>query len=240
MGYTGEKIIGCDSPSFMVDDHTQYPSIIDTQVEEVDLHNHTSGKGELLGTNSFENSSVTGPKIALDSLEEHHFADDSIPPSKLDRNIILGDEVTLSGVTNTNSWEFEEVIGLTLEITTQGRPVEIGLRAISNEQAHLNNSQIEISHFNMPPLAIGEHFWLSIEFLVGSYTIMSFILPWDYSDQNAPYISIPPSGLRVLTELPSGTHTIKVRASKSCSEEDVSNLQAYFERCRLYAKEWPI
>lgn len=80
-------------------DHSQLAS----NFSQIDLHNHTSGKGLQIPTDGIQNSAVTSVKIAGNAvLPTTHIPTDSIPQSRLATDSVGNDELQDNSITTAN------------------------------------------------------------------------------------------------------------------------------------------
>lgn len=115
---------------------TDYPTQISASMSKVDLHDHSSGKGVTisaagLGTDSVEtakikNLNVTAAKLAADAVETAKIKDLAVTRAKITgaTPVIGADTVSSNYTTNAS---YQDVAGLSVSITTTGKPVYLSL-----------------------------------------------------------------------------------------------------------------
>lgn len=227
MGYTGTKIVGCNSPSVPSDKDT-FSKIFDTTAQVLDLHDHTPGKGNQIPTGGIQDEAITGEKIAPGAVTGSKIQDDSIPTSKLQVSYALGD--ILDGFYNFTTKDVEHTIpNLSVNITSTGKPIEVGL--ISAPPTDTGQASFVRVRTQDVPGAFAD---LDLYFKEGTSILTSFRI----RHQNLTFAAdsgnlMPPGAFIAILDLPAGNHTIFV-TSKLISADLI---QGTFANCRLYARE---
>lgn len=85
MGYTGQNITGCNSPST---GDTNYTTTLDTSFQKVDEHDHTSGKGDQIPTAGIEDLAITTGKIDSLAVTTAKIAANAVTLAKLASDVL--------------------------------------------------------------------------------------------------------------------------------------------------------
>jgi hypothetical protein len=115
---------------------TDYPTQIISTMSKIDLHDHSSGKGvtisaagigtDAVETTKIKNLAVTAAKIAADAVETAKIKDLAVTRAKIaGATPVIGAD-TVSSTYTTNA-AYQDVAGVTVAISTTGKPVYLSL-----------------------------------------------------------------------------------------------------------------
>lgn len=104
---------------------TDYVTSVSDSNTLVDAHDHTTGKGVQIPTGGIANLAVTAGKIAADAVTTAKILDANVTKAKL---VAVGQQIAATGgAFVTSSSSRVDVTGLSVSITTSGRPVIVGV-----------------------------------------------------------------------------------------------------------------
>lgn len=117
------NITGLTAPS-VGDSKNTYPTKISDSFTAIDNHDHTSGKGVQIPTGGIVDLAVTAAKLAANAVTTAKILDANVTRAKL---ASVGEQRSTSESLGTTNSADEDLPDLTVDITTTGRPVFIGL-----------------------------------------------------------------------------------------------------------------
>jgi len=103
---------------------TNYPTSISNSLTNIDLHDHTSGKGVQVPTAGIEDDAITTVKIADLNVTTGKLAANAVTRAKM---AAVGQQQTGNINFTTASTTYVDITGASIAITTTGRPVFIAL-----------------------------------------------------------------------------------------------------------------
>lgn len=170
---------------------TDYPTSYAGMIAAVDAHDHTSGNGVQIPTGGIEDAAISAAKLASSAVTTAKIAANAVTRAKLEsvgqQAASLGSPVAIS------SASLVDVSGLSVSITTNGRPVMVG---VSNSYLQVSGSDTVLS--------------ATIALIRGSTQLSEHSIPIS-SARDTTF----PLSLWILDAPAAGTYTYKVQAARA-------------------------
>lgn len=186
-----------------------YPTSTSSAMTVIDAHDHTSTKGVQIPTGGLEDAAVTSAKLADLSVTAGKLAANSVTTAKIANGDVtrekleaVGQQVSSSsGTFTTTSSTLTDVTNLSVTITTNGRPVIMGLIPDGNA--------VDPAEIKSTDASTGAS-QLDVAFLEGT-TVIGL---WRITGENAdtgPVAKAPVSAFQMIYPVAAGTYTFKVQ-----------------------------
>ncbi len=180
---------------------TDYPTSITTSLTTLDAHTHASGSGVQIPTGGIADLAVTTAKLAANAVTTAKITDGNVTRAKL---VSVGQQLSGSVTQTQTAFAATDVTGLTVSITTTGRPVIVALIGTST------GGGCDISNNRTNPTAIDIPV---VKFVRDATTIANFRLgtlidPFPATLFNVSY---PVGGFLMIDAPAAGTYTYKVQ-----------------------------
>jgi len=196
VGFTTTSNMGLKIPS---PGDTDYPTSISDSFSSIDQHDHTSGKGVQIPSAGIADGAISTAKLASNSVTQAKLAAKTVQ--------ISGN----CGLVNYSSTTTADIANLSVNITTTGRPVVVGLMARDGTNASFISMQYGGSSFGQP--FAEAPMYGAIFFDLDGTNIAKYMLSQTATSANAGQERGWPSSsfVYVDTSAAAGNHTYKAR-----------------------------
>ena len=181
---------------------SDYPTSISNSFTEIDTHDHSTGNGVQIVTGGITDLAVTSAKLAANSVITAKILDANVTKAKL---AALGQQISSSsGVFTSTSTSPVDVTNLSVNITTTGRPVWVGM--ISDGTA--NASYIESNNNG----GNDNNLIVSVSIVRDSTEIARYTLTWGQTtNETNMQLAIPSSSVWTIDPVSAGSYTYKIQ-----------------------------
>jgi len=203
---------------------TNYPTSISNSLTNIDLHDHTSGKGVQVPTAGIEDDAITTVKIADLNVTTGKLAANAVTRAKM---AAVGQQQTGNINFTTASITYVDITGASIVITTTGRPVFIAL--VPNNTSAISYIRSSITS----PVGIaGTEFGIFIKLVRDATDVQTHNFSVTAEQTSFAMGASFPVNLLFFDVPGSGTYTYKLQGQTN----DVNQLLDLFN-CRLVAYE---
>lgn len=184
---------------------TDYPTSVTTSLTTLDTHTHASGSGVQIPTGGITDLAVTTAKLAANAVTTAKITDANVTRAKLEA---VGQQLSGSVTQSQTALAVTDVAGLTVSITTTGRPVIIALVGTTT------GGGCDVINNRTNPTVIDIPF---VRFVRDATTIANFRLGTQINAFPATSfnVSYPVGGFLMIDAPAAGSYTYKVQTG-SC------------------------